>query len=126
MVQVVTTYLITFNASFRSASRQCITYLISVVSARQIPATRSSHRQCLIFWIKESFHLILKKAFRLIDDELEKILGLSSHRYLVQMAVTDNTDAAIFVASDGSITKLINVCASDVVLVWFATRPRTW
>ncbi|KAG2314684.1 hypothetical protein Bca52824_017806 [Brassica carinata] len=32
------------------------------------------------------------------------------------MAVTDNTDAAIFVASDGSITKLINVCASDVVL----------
>ncbi|KAL0795669.1 hypothetical protein Bca101_067046 [Brassica carinata] len=91
-----------------------------------LDATRSSHRQCLIFWIKESFHLILKKAFRLIDDELEKILGLSSHRYLVQMAVTDNTDAAIFVASDGSITKLINVCASDVVLVWFATRPRTW
>ncbi|KAG2303787.1 hypothetical protein Bca52824_032438 [Brassica carinata] len=65
-----------------------------------VQATRSSHRQCLIFWIKESFHLILKKAFR----------------YLVQMAVTDNTDAAIFVASDGSITKLINVCASDVVL----------
>ncbi|CAF2049078.1 unnamed protein product [Brassica rapa] len=33
------------------------------------------------------------------------------------MAVTDNTDAAIFVALDGSITKLINVCASDVFLV---------
>lgn len=35
-------------------------------------------------------------------------------RYLVQKSVTVNTDAAIFVALDRSITKLINVRASEV------------
>lgn len=32
----------------------------------------------------------------------------------MQMAVTDNTDATIFVALDGSITKQVNVRASEV------------